>query len=65
MAKKIKESEAFIVNWGKKKSRIVFFVRYKSLIPPTPVAPIDLPRFLIDKIKKIKKKKKNKKITKI
>lgn len=55
MSKKIKESEGFIVNWGKKKSRMVFFVRYKDLVPPTPVDPIDLPRFLIDNIKKIKK----------
>ena len=57
MAKKIKESEGFIVNWGKKKSKTVFFVRYKDLVPPTPVQPIDLSRFLINKIKEIKKKK--------
>ncbi len=57
MSKKIKESEGFIVNWGKKKSRMVFFVRYKDSVPPTPVEPIDLPRFLINKIKVIKKKR--------
>jgi hypothetical protein len=55
MSKKIKESEAFVVSWGKKGGRIVFFVRYKNIIRSTPVAPVDLARFLIDKIKKIEK----------
>ena len=58
MPKKIKESEGFIISWGKKKSRMMFFVRYKDFLPSTPVNPIDLSRFLIDKIKEIRKKKK-------
>lgn len=58
MAKKIKESEGFVISWGKKKSRMIFFVRYKDFLSSTPVDPIDLPRFLIDKIKEMKKKEK-------
>ena len=60
MAKKIKEAEAFIVNWNKRRKRkddITFFIRYKDKVKPTPKRPIDLARFLIDKIKEIEKKK--------
>ena len=60
MTKKIKESEGFIVNWNKKRKRkddITFFVRYKDKVDPTPKHPVDLARFLIDKIKEIEKRK--------
>lgn len=58
--KPIKESEGFIVNWNKKRKRkndITFFVRYKDGVEPTPKKPVDLARFLIDKIKEIEKNK--------
>jgi len=59
MAKKIKESEGFIVNWGRKNNKMVFFVRYKDVFSSTPVNPEDIKDFLIGKAREINKVKNN------
>jgi len=58
MKKEIKKG--FIIHWNKNinTDKVCFFVRSKELnFPSTPVEPIDLPRFLIDKIKGVKERK--------
>ena len=59
MAKKIKDSDRFVVGWGKHKGNPCFFVCYKDKIDKVPVEPIDLARFLVDSIKKIEWDKKH------
>jgi len=54
--KAIKDSEGFIVNFKKKRGKPMFFVRYKDILPSTPVDPKDLSKFLLNKIKEISKK---------
>jgi len=61
MAKKIKDSEGFIVSWNKDRSdkkcsdKITFFYRYKKIIKPIPAKPWDIGYHLFKAIKKIEK----------
>lgn len=55
LKKAIKDSEGFIVRWNKRGTKVIFFVRYKNILSSTPVAPEDLSKFLLNKIKEIKK----------
>jgi len=64
MAKKIKDSESFIVGWNKDRKKrkssddITFFYRYKNIIGPIPVRSWDIGHHLMKAIKKIEKEEK-------
>ena len=49
MAKKVGESQRFVVGWGRKNGRIVFFIKHKELRGgrPIPCNPEDLQRKMV------------------